>query len=107
MTIFVEHESVSDMLADMTIPDDTETYRDVTIGTTLNKYQRQSLWTLCEEFSDILTSQSGRTDIIEHEIKTTSETPISLRPYRIPYALRDEVKKLLDQMLKDEHIVPS
>ena len=107
MTIFVEHESVSDMLPDMTIPDDTETYRDVTIGTTLNKYQRQSLWTLCEEFSDILTSQSGRTDIIEHEIKTTSETPISRRPYRIPYARRDEVKKLLDQMLKDEHIVPS
>jgi hypothetical protein len=68
------------MLPDMTIPDDTETYRDVTIGTTLHKYQRQSLWTLCEEFSDILTSQPGRTDIIKHEIKTTSETPISLRP---------------------------
>jgi hypothetical protein len=30
MNIFVEHESVSDMLPDMTIPDDTETYRDVT-----------------------------------------------------------------------------
>jgi hypothetical protein len=45
--------------------------------------------------------------IIKHEIKTTSETPISLRPYRIPYARRDEVEKLLDQMLKDEHIVPS
>jgi hypothetical protein len=63
-------------------------------------------WTLCEEFSDILTSQPGRTDI-KHEIKTTSETPISLRPYRIPYARRDEVKKLLNQMLKDGHIVPS
>ena len=43
MNIFLEHESVSDMLPDMTIPDDTETHRDVTIGTTLNKYQRQSL----------------------------------------------------------------
>jgi hypothetical protein len=41
------------MLPDMTIPDDTETYRDATIGTMLNKYQKQSLWTLCEEFSDI------------------------------------------------------
>jgi hypothetical protein len=51
------------MLPDMTIPDDTETYRDATLGTTLNKYQRQSLWTLCEEFSDILTSQPGRTSI--------------------------------------------
>jgi hypothetical protein len=107
MNIFVEDESVSDMLPDMTIPDDTETYRDVTIGTTLHKYQRQSLWTLCEEFSDILTSQPGRTDIIKHEIKTTSETPILLRPYRIPYARRDEVRKPLEQMLKDGHIVPS
>jgi hypothetical protein len=43
MNIFVEHECVLDMLPDMTIPDDTETYRDVTIGTILNKYQRQSL----------------------------------------------------------------
>jgi hypothetical protein len=48
-----------------------------------------------------------RTDIIKHEIKTTSEPPISLRPYRIHYARRDEVKKLLNQMLKDGHIVPS
>ena len=95
------------MLPDMTIPDDTETHRYVTIGTTLNKYQRQSLQTLCEEFSDILTSQPVRTDIIKHDIKTTSETPISLRSYIIPYARRDEVKKLLDQMLKDGHIVPS
>jgi hypothetical protein len=55
-------------------------------------------------FSDILTSQPGRTDIIKHEIKTTSETPISLKPYRIPYARRDEVKKLLDQMLKDDGV---
>jgi hypothetical protein len=105
MNIFVEHESVSDILPDTTIPNDTETYRDVTIGTTFNKYQRQSLWTLCEEFPDILTSQPGRTDIIKHEIKTTSETPISLRPYRIPYARRDEVKKLLNQMLKDGRIM--
>jgi hypothetical protein len=41
------------------------------------------------------------------KIKTTSEPPISLRPYRIPYARCDEVKKLLNQMLKDGHIGPS
>jgi len=69
MNIFVEHESVSDMVLDMTIQDDAKTYRDVTIDTTLNEYQKQLLWALCEEFSDILTAQPGRTDIIKHAIK--------------------------------------
>lgn len=57
------------MVLDMTIQDDTETYKDVTIDTTLNEYLRQLLWALCEEFFDILTSQPGRTDIINHLIK--------------------------------------
>ena len=36
----------------MTIPVDTDTYRDVTIGTTTNKCQRQSVCALCEDLYD-------------------------------------------------------
>jgi hypothetical protein len=57
------------MVLDMTIQDDTETYKDVTIDTTLNEYLKQLLWALCEEIFDILTSQPGRNDIIKHLIK--------------------------------------
>ena len=57
------------MVLDMTTQDDTETYKDVTIDTTLNEYLKQLLWGLCEEYFDILSSQPGRTDIIKHLIK--------------------------------------
>lgn len=41
-----------------------------------------------------------RTDFGYHEIDTGSAAPIKRNPYRIPYALRDELKNQIDEMVR-------
>ena len=41
-----------------------------------------------------------------HEIRTGDALPIKKNPYRVPYALRDEMKKQLDEMVRKGVITP-
>lgn len=73
------------MMATVAKPDDenvsendNESYKDVHIGQSLLYKQRKEILDICEEFKDILTSKPGRTDLIEHSIRTTTEKPITL-----------------------------
>ena len=50
------------------------------------------------EFSDVLTDVPGDTDIIEHDIKLTSDTPVRSRPYLVPIALRESFKEDIKSM---------
>ncbi|KAL3863265.1 hypothetical protein ACJMK2_005030 [Sinanodonta woodiana] len=72
----------------------------IKLGVNLSKEQREDIRNLCDEFQDVLTTRPGRTNILTHSIKTTSETPIKQRPYRIPFAQQQEVKTILDKMLE-------
>ncbi|CAF1032535.1 unnamed protein product [Brachionus calyciflorus] len=54
------------------------------------------------EFEDIVSKGLNfltQTDLAEHVINVTSETPIKQQTHRIPYNVRDEVKQQLDNML--------
>ena len=42
-----------------------------------------------------------------HEIKTGDALPIKKNPYRVPFAIKDEMKKQLDEMIQREVITPS
>jgi hypothetical protein len=41
-----------------------------------------------------------RTDFGYHEIDTGDAPPVKRNPYRIPYALRDEMRNQVDEMVK-------
>ena len=49
----------------------------------------------------------GRTDLVKHDIKTTTEQPIKQRARRFPIHQRDEGQKLVDEMLDQGVIEPS
>ncbi|CAC5369044.1 unnamed protein product [Mytilus coruscus] len=51
--------------------------------------------------------EPGLTDLITHDVRTTSENPITLKPYRIPHAIRADVKLAIDEMLELGVIEPS
>ncbi|XP_062586907.1 uncharacterized protein LOC134248532 [Saccostrea cucullata] len=87
--------------------DTTETISDLVFGHGLTQVQRQSLRDVCQKFSRIFTSKPGKCDVISHTIKTTSENPITQRPYRIPEAKKQEVKESLNEMLEQGLITPS
>ena len=49
----------------------------------------------------------GRTDVVKHSIKTGDARPIKQPPRRIPFHMREEADKLLEDMLKRGVVEPS
>ena len=59
------------------------------------------------EYDDIFSDVPQVTNIIELQIVTRTEEPVYKWAYPIPYALRDKVKKEIDDMLKAGIVEPS
>jgi transposase InsO family protein len=51
-------------------------------------------------FHDDESNDFKGTDLVEHEIHVGNARPIKRPPYKVPYALRDEMKRQVDDMLK-------
>ena len=83
-----------------------ETYADVDINPQLPEDKKQELKTLIEEYQDIFTDVPKVTNLGQHKILLTSNIPVKQRAYPIPYALRDEVDKEIDSMLRGGIIEP-
>lgn len=77
----------------------TESATDVQYSTNLTAEQMDQIQRLVEEFGDIFTDVPKRTHLMKHSLKTSTEVPIQMKPYPIPYALQDKVKRELQQMM--------
>ena len=42
----------------------------------------------------------GETNVIQHRVKLTDDTPIRCKLYPLPYALREELQNEVDSMLE-------
>ena len=49
----------------------------------------------------------GETDVIQHKIKLTDDTPIRCKSYPLPYAVREELQNEVDRMLEMGVVRPS
>ena len=49
----------------------------------------------------------GETDVIQHRVKLTDDTPICCKPYPLPYAMREELPNEVDSMLDMGVVRPS
>ena len=79
-------------------------------GAHLSEREQEQLFQLLVEYSDIFASSSmdlGHTDKLQHPINTGDARPIRQRIRRLPPHRREEVSKLLDDMLKKDIIQPS
>ena len=86
------------VLWDGTEADDKE---QPVVGDLLQPSQQAELRQLLLEFTDVLSSRPGRTQIAECSIQTGTTAPIRLPPYRLPHAYRDIVKEGLDEMERE------
>lgn len=84
-----------------------ETIADIEISPTLKPGQRSELVRLLNTYQDIMTDLPGITSLGQHEIHVTSDEPVRLKPYPLPYALRNTVKEEVDSMIKLGVIEPS
>lgn len=76
----------------------------------LNSEEKFSLISLCHEFNDSFYIEGDNltcTDVITHEIPTTSSIPISSKLYRYPQVFKEEVDNQISKMLQQEIIQPS
>lgn len=66
----------------------------------LEEKQRVELMDVLHSYPEILRTQPGRTNLVEHSIYLTDPTPIRQRPYRVPESLitplRAEIKMMMD-----------
>ena len=49
----------------------------------------------------------GKTDLLDHQIKTHDNIPISMKPRRVPRGLEEDVNKMVDDLIKSGVIQPS
>ena len=49
----------------------------------------------------------GETNVIQHRVKLTNDTPICCKPYPLPYAMREELGNEVDSMLEMGVVRPS
>ena len=49
----------------------------------------------------------GETDVIQHQIRLTDDTPIRCKPYPLPYAMQEELRNQVDTMLEMGVVRPS
>jgi len=64
--------------------------------------EKEQLLALLMEYSDVFSLSSsglGRTTVTKHHINTGDAQPVHLLPRRIPQARREEVKRLIHEML--------
>ena len=84
-----------------------ESVSDIQVDSDLNDEQTKEVQNLLEEYPDVFTEIPGTTDIVEHEIVVTSEKPIRSKPYPVPFSLKKDISKEIDNMLKMGIIEPS
>jgi transposase InsO family protein len=84
--------------------------KDLTIGEDLTPDQHQQLVELLKRNTDIFAKHDfdiGRTNLMKAKIETGNSYPVRKKPYRTPFAYREEVKEQIDEMLKAKLISPS
>ena len=54
------------------------------------------LLSLLEEYTDI----PGKTDLIEYDIRLTTEDPVRSKPYPVPHARKDTIQQEVEMMLR-------
>lgn len=84
----------------------SETVDDVQICTT-DPVFRDELQQLVYQYPDVFTDIPNRTNLEECTIELDTDTPIRVKPYPVPFALRETVEKEVQDMLKLGVIEPS
>lgn len=68
---------------------------------------KQSVKELIDEFPNLFSNESSTTNTISHEILLTDTQPVQKLAYPIPLSFREQFKKELDKLVKDNIIEPS
>lgn len=77
-----------------------EKISDIKIDDQLHDDQKDKIRAVLNSFADVLTDIPGKTNLIEHSVKVRSEMPVAKKAYILPYAMREKVRKEIDDMVE-------
>ena len=77
-----------------------ESIEDVATGPNVTDDQRTEFTDLARQFTNLFTEAPGTTDLVQHHIKLTSDKPVRSRPHRVPYSMRESLRKDIADMIK-------
>ena len=61
---------------------------------------------MTRRYPDVFTDMPGETDVIQHRVKLTDDTPMRCKPYALPYAMWEELRNEVESMLEMEVVRP-
>ncbi len=73
----------------------------------LSDAQIKDLHHLIGQFSDVFSPIPGRTQVLQHDVRTPPGTVVRQRPYRVPEARRHAIEEEVQEMLRFGVIEPS
>ncbi|XP_040182565.1 uncharacterized protein LOC120915829, partial [Rana temporaria] len=79
----------------------------VQLGEQLEPQERAQAGRLLEEKQATFSQEPGYTRLAVHKVETPGQTPLRQPPYRIPEAVREGMRKEIDEMLRLGVIEPS
>ncbi len=79
----------------------------VDMNSLLSDAQKKDLHHLIGQFSDVFSPIPGRTQVLQHDVRTPPGTVVRQRPYRVPEARRHAIEEEVQEMLRLGVIEPS
>ena len=73
---------------------------NIQVNNLLSDNKKDELKLVLQSSSDVLSDVPGKTSVIEHDVMVKTESPVTKIAYMLPYALREKVRKEIDDMLE-------
>lgn len=78
----------------------SESYLNVDINADLQESQQERIQEVLRQYTDVFTDIPGSTNVLNHEVRTTTDKPVRIATRQLPYSMvetvKDEVKKMLE-----------
>ena len=89
---------------------DNESIDALNINPDLTKEQQSQVRQIVTNFSSTLTGVPGCTFLLEHDTKLTTDAPVRVKQYTLPFnmmeALKDEIKDMIDLGIVEPSVSP-
>lgn len=97
----VEDDDEQSQNEELDVPSlDRESAEQLRYGKELNEMECHEVRELIHGYEEIFTDRPGTTSVMTHCIELTSQEPIRLRPYPIPFSLREKLRANIAEMME-------
>ena len=96
---FKDRRPIVGFIRDITQEGEENVLKEPTLGKELSLEQKAQINALLKEFSDVLREVPGRTHLETHDVELEHDRAIAMKPYKVPWATREEIEKQVREML--------